>query len=85
MAQKDQVRSPAENVAHLKESAKIPGIDDRSLTTSLGGMDTNHVELYMRVLEAESLRSSKNASKWALISTLAAIISAIAAIVSIFK
>ncbi|HHV7529254.1 TPA: hypothetical protein ACUNL2_003197 [Legionella pneumophila] len=48
-------------------------------------MNTNHIELHMRVLQAESLMSSKNASKWALISALAAIISAIAAIVSIFK
>jgi hypothetical protein len=82
---KDKVSSPAENVARLKEKAKILGVDDRSLTSSLGGMNTNHVELYMRVLQAESLISSKNASKWALISALAAIIGAIAAIVSIFK
>ncbi|HAT1758282.1 TPA: hypothetical protein I8Y95_002567 [Legionella pneumophila] len=82
---KDKVSSPAENVALLKEKAKSLGIDDRSLTTSLGGMNTNHIELHMRVLRAESLMSSKNASKWALISALAAIISAIAAMVSIFK
>lgn len=72
-------------VAHLQEKAKSLSVDDRSLTTSLGGMDTNHIELYMRVLQAESLEASKNASKWSLISALAAIISAIAAIVSIFK
>lgn len=82
---KNKIHSPAENIAHLKERAKKLGIDDASLTTSLGGMDTNHIELYMRVMEAESLKSSKSASKWAFISALAAIISAIAAILSIFK
>lgn len=49
------------------------------------GITTEHYETYKRVQDAESLINSKNGSKWARISAIAAIIAAVAAFISIFK
>ena len=82
---KSKAVSSAENVGRLQTSAKKLGIDKASLTTSMGGMNTDHYELHKRVREEETFLFSKRASKWAYISALVSIGSLIIALIALFK
>jgi len=50
--------SPDERVARLRTEAKKLGIDQKSVTTSMGGMQTDHSELYRQVRDEKYFRLS---------------------------
>lgn len=67
---KRKISSPMENVARLKGKARKLGLDDKSLITSMGGIETKHHDLYKRVAEAENYKNSKTATKWAVLTAI---------------
>ena len=67
--------SSAEIVGNLKQEAKRLGVDNESLKTSLGGMTTDHYDLYCRVRDAKNVIYAKQAAWWAGIGVIIGVIS----------
>lgn len=66
----------------IQTKAKHLGLDDANLTTSMGGMDTHHYELFQRIRSEEAYKMTATAQLFAIISAGAAVMSAIAAIIT---
>lgn len=80
---KSKAKSPAENVGRLQAEAKRFGVDKESLTTSMGGMVTDHYEIYKRVRDEKTFRISRKAYIWACISALVSICSLMVVVVGL--